>query len=302
LNNSPVRSFPQGTSYHLFSEQISLIAIYWVWPYILSFKNSVKTTTRSGTFLYCSLIPLPLKLHHLLLTLVFLKKENDNSMRRIFNLQKGITGLETAIILIAFVVVAAVLAYTVMSAGLFSTDKSREAVYSGLQKVQGAIGVRGAINGYRDTLNAGNTGSVGRVNITIAQCSNGGQADLTPAYSLDPDTGALVNSNPGANRLQIGFIDKDMTLQDCAWTVAWIGNHNGDKILDYGEKAVITVWLHDFDGSVWGPPNSESSTFLGEHYIDTAHTFTLELKSASGAVLSIQRTTPDYLFNVVSLD
>ena len=32
--------------------------------------------------------------------------------------EKGITGLETAIILIAFVVVAAVFAYTTLSAGL----------------------------------------------------------------------------------------------------------------------------------------------------------------------------------------
>ena len=39
--------------------------------------------------------------------------------------EKGITGLETAIILIAFVVVAAVFAYTALSAGLFATQKSQ---------------------------------------------------------------------------------------------------------------------------------------------------------------------------------
>ena len=42
--------------------------------------------------------------------------------------QKGITGLETAIILIAFVTVAAVLAYTVLSAGIFSSERGKEAV------------------------------------------------------------------------------------------------------------------------------------------------------------------------------
>ena len=40
-------------------------------------------------------------------------------LSNIYKEQKGITGLETAIILIAFVVVAAVFAYTVLSAGLF---------------------------------------------------------------------------------------------------------------------------------------------------------------------------------------
>jgi flagellin FlaB len=218
------------------------------------------------------------------------------------NQQKGITGLETAIILIAFVVVAAVLAYTVLSAGLFSTEKSKEAVYSGLQKVQGVIGVRGGVNGLRDTLNMGDTGSLGRIDVTIAECSNGGQADLTPAYTIDPHSGALIKSNPEANRLQISFLDKNVTVNDCAWTVAWIGNNNGNNILDYNEKAVISIWLHAYDGTTWGPANTEGEPFLGENYVDTGHPFTLELKPDGGATLSIQRTTPDFLFDVVSLD
>ena len=36
--------------------------------------------------------------------------------------ERGITGLETAIILIAFVVVASVFAYSVLSAGIFSSQ------------------------------------------------------------------------------------------------------------------------------------------------------------------------------------
>jgi len=65
--------------------------------------------------------------------------------KTIYRNQKGITGLETAIILIAFVVVAAVFAYTVLSAGLFSTQKSQQAVYSGLQESQSTIEVKGAV-------------------------------------------------------------------------------------------------------------------------------------------------------------
>ncbi len=226
----------------------------------------------------------------------------DNLRHQIVKQQKGITGLETAIILIAFVVVAAVLAYTVLSAGLFSTQKSQEAVYSGLQKVQGVIGLKGGVNGYKDSLNSAGTGSLGRVEITVAQISDGGQEDLTPAYTIDSLSGALVHSNPGAHRLQIGFIDQEMTIADCAWTVKWIGNHNGDNMLDYGEKAVISIWLHDYDGVNWGPEATEKRPFLGQHFVDTGHTFTLEVKPAGGAILAIQRTTPDFLFTVVSLE
>jgi flagellin-like protein len=66
-------------------------------------------------------------------------------LKNIYKEQKGITGLETAIILIAFVVVAAVFAYTVLSAGLFSTQKSQEAVYSGLQETQNTLVVKGGV-------------------------------------------------------------------------------------------------------------------------------------------------------------
>jgi flagellin-like protein len=59
--------------------------------------------------------------------------------------QRGITGLETAIILIAFVVVAAVFAYTVLSAGLFSTQKSQEAVYSGLEEARSTMAIKGSV-------------------------------------------------------------------------------------------------------------------------------------------------------------
>ena len=62
--------------------------------------------------------------------------------------QRGMTGLETAIILIAFVTVASVLAYSVLSAGIFSAEKGKETVYSGLESAQSSLEVEGAVIGY----------------------------------------------------------------------------------------------------------------------------------------------------------
>ena len=59
--------------------------------------------------------------------------------------EKGITGLETAIILIAFVTVAAVLAYSVLSAGIFSASKGQQAVYSGLNSAQASMELAGGV-------------------------------------------------------------------------------------------------------------------------------------------------------------
>jgi flagellin-like protein len=59
--------------------------------------------------------------------------------------QRGITGLETAIILIAFVVVASVFAYTVLSAGIFSAEKGKEAVHAGLAQARGSMELVGSV-------------------------------------------------------------------------------------------------------------------------------------------------------------
>ena len=66
-------------------------------------------------------------------------------LNRIVKNESGITALETAIILIAFVVVAAIFAFTVLSTGTFLTEKSKEASYAGLQEVRGSLALRGSV-------------------------------------------------------------------------------------------------------------------------------------------------------------
>ena len=66
--------------------------------------------------------------------------------------QRGITGLETAIILIAFVVVAAVFAFTVLSTGIFATERSKETVYAGLEAARSSLEPRGSLIAYSANL------------------------------------------------------------------------------------------------------------------------------------------------------
>ena len=58
---------------------------------------------------------------------------------------RGVTGLETAIILIAFVVVASVFAYGVLSAGVFSAGVSRQAVNAGVDTAASSIDLVGSM-------------------------------------------------------------------------------------------------------------------------------------------------------------
>jgi len=218
-------------------------------------------------------------------------------MIRLHRSQKGITGLETAIILIAFVVVAAVFAYTVLSAGLFSTQKSQEAVYSGLEEVQSTMEMRGSVVAYKGDSNISNT--VGKVEFCVADAVSSGEVmDLTPPYELNGTTGALESTGDN-NPTQIAYIDENVTIADCAWTLGWIGKHSDDNMLERNEKAVITVWLHSYNGTAWAA--GSTPPFLGSDNVSTNHSFTMEVKPPNGAVLAIERTTPPHLNTVIDL-
>ena len=72
-------------------------------------------------------------------------KKINSTFKNLHSGQKGMTGLETAIILIAFVTVASVLAYSVLSAGIFSAEKGKSTVYSGLEQAQATMDVHGSV-------------------------------------------------------------------------------------------------------------------------------------------------------------
>jgi len=76
------------------------------------------------------------------LKFIYLKKSNadflygktreEGKMRRLN--KKGIVGIEAAIVLIAFVIVAAAFAFMVVNMGLTSTERSKEAIQQGLKE------------------------------------------------------------------------------------------------------------------------------------------------------------------------
>ena len=62
--------------------------------------------------------------------------------------KKGFTGLEAAIVLTAFIVVAAVFSYMVLGAGFFSTEKAKAVVHSGVESATSSAEVTGDVIGH----------------------------------------------------------------------------------------------------------------------------------------------------------
>ena len=205
--------------------------------------------------------------------------------------QKGITGLETAIILIAFVVVAAVFAYTTLSAGLFSTQKSQEAVYAGLKEARSTMELKGGIIATANT--TGDSGTIKQISFTISGVLSGEPMDFTPP-AADSATGT-ANSSTSTNKVVISYVDQDQHVNDLYWTVTKLGGSDDDNLLEQNEKFKITIGS-DTAGSGAGNLIDALSTDLTVN-----KTFSLIVAAPIGAVLEIERTTPPYIDTIMNL-
>jgi len=186
---------------------------------------------------------------------------------KLFNREDGITGLETAIILIAFVIVASVFAFVVLSTGLFSAERGKETVFAGLEKARGNLEVRGALT-VADTNTDGAIDSSDEIKFNVALAAGGFPISLDPAAYT--------------NTVVINWIDAQDRIADTAYTIDWILT-DGDTLLEVGELAQVTV----------SPPTGSS--------LDTNEIFTLEVVPPSGGTLLINRTMPPAIDTVMDL-
>ena len=197
--------------------------------------------------------------------------------------QRGITGLETAIILIAFVVVASVFAYTVLSAGIFSSEKGREAIGSGIGTTTSAMSITGKIIA-KDT---DGDKDVDLIVFTIASVL-GQESNIDLAVTTDTNGDGLLSDE--ANKVHttvISYFDRDYTIADITWTKQGLGKNDGDDILEAGEKFQITVDLKAL-------PTSNP--------LVAYDSFTIELKPPAGAPIVFSKTIPAVTSAVMTLN
>jgi flagellin FlaB len=88
---------------------------------------------------------------------------------------EGFTGLEAAIVLIAFVVVAAVFSYVVLGAGFFTTQKAQETVYKGVEQSTANIQMIGNVYGLATAADA----NITKISFVIGLAPGASPMDLT---------------------------------------------------------------------------------------------------------------------------
>jgi flagellin FlaB len=212
--------------------------------------------------------------------------------KKFSNHEQGITGLETAIILIAFVVVAAVFAYTVLSAGLFATQKTTESIYSGLKEAQSSLVLKGGLIATANTTGA--NGTIKQMAFVVGIIAGGEPIDFTPPTANTTGNNGLAAAN-SSNKVVISYVDDNQEVRDLYWTLTKLGKSDGDNFLEENEKFEVTVGANTTGANGGNLANALNPP------LRPGQKFNLLLMTQAGAVLQLERTMPGYFDPVMNL-
>lgn len=197
-------------------------------------------------------------------------KRIQEALGTLLRKEEGLTGLETAIILIAFVTVAAVFGYAVLSAGIFSADKAKGTIYQGMEEAKSSMEVKGSVIA---TSAAGT--EVSTVEFVVANAIGEYPIDLSPQGDAN-------------NVTVISYADENQYVEEIeGWSITQLAGADTDNLLEIGEQFLVTI-----------PVDSTNvlTTALTENTV-----FTLELKPPHGATIVVSRRTPAELDSVMDL-
>jgi len=194
--------------------------------------------------------------------------------RRFVKDEKGFTGLEAAIVLIAFVTVAAVFSYVLLGAGFFATQKGQETVHTGVKQATSSMELVGSIVACGDA----EAGKIANVTFTFQLAAGGQPIDLndTLITVLVPEDGAYK---------ELRYEDDSENLDTSTeYLVTWIYSLEtpADDYLEEFEKAEVRVNVSDLN-------------------IGPNENFIIEVKPPIGATYPIELKAPPAIDNVMVL-
>lgn len=213
-------------------------------------------------------------------------------MKNIYS-ENAFTGLEAAIVLIAFVVVAAVFSYVVLGAGFFTTQTAQATVHTGVAQASSSLEVVGNVMAVVDT--TAHDSQVNYVNVSVALTAGGTAMDLTQMVVSYSDTGGgrnpSINATPsldcttGSPGLTIALgtaVPEEDELQWCvSQKINDLNPNDKNNLLEPNEIWVLSIRAPD------------TATINKK--------MTFNLQPAVGAVLPITRTIPGALSPVQAI-
>lgn len=195
-------------------------------------------------------------------------------MKGIFSIfrkdDKAFTGLESAIVLTAFVVVAAVFSYVVLGAGFTTSDTAKKTIDEGVKQTTSSVELAG------DVIAKSNSSKVDHILVTLQLTAGQSPVDI----GADSNAGMLI----------VSYADNKTYSSSVDWTKNFVGDNDGDSILEQHEKVELTFNVP-----------TDSMLMSGNSTDVVNREFRMEIKPKIGAIVPITRVTPPQLDAVMVL-
>ena len=213
-------------------------------------------------------------------------KQTRKSLRKD---KKGFTGLEAAIVLTAFIVVAAVFSYMVLGAGFFSTEKAKAVVHTGVEQTTSSCELAGDVIGEGNTTPA--TDILENVTLYLELTAGENPLDMDKMTVSYTDKYVYV-----ANLTRNATTDaehRNITVTQGQWDYAFVKNQadsrgDDDNMLDANEKVKMFIWL----------PAEAGNSAGGVISYDWLQ---LEVKPEQGGTLPVKKTVPGSIDDIMIL-
>jgi len=193
-----------------------------------------------------------------------------NPLRRLLKAKKGIVGIEAAIVLIAFVVIAAALSYVVINMGFFATQKTKETIGSGMEEATSALQLDGSV-----IAKTGAGKNITHIVFPVKLSVGKSEVDLgntTVVVSVYLPGATLLDIYNGTSTATTwDLLIADVTGEEAKFAIF---NGDGDTVLESTEKAFLALHL----GS--------------GHELVEYQTIKIEVKTGKGAALTVVRSAP----------
>jgi flagellin FlaB len=200
--------------------------------------------------------------------------------------RRGVTGLETAIILVAFVITAAAFAFVILNMGFITSEKAQSVIASGMSEATSALMVDNGVVANFANVSLGEQSDICLTKLTFYIKLSQGH---TP---IDIDDSRLVATFTN-ERHHGELYDVNGTIM----TMTCV-NGDGDTLLEVGEKYRVDINFTEIANDGVDP----AVVTRPDLYCHSYETFRIELRPAEGAVLSINREIPAVYVAVMTLD
>jgi flagellin FlaB len=220
--------------------------------------------------------------------------------------KKAISALETAIVLIAFIIVASAFAYAMLNMGFLATQKSQQVIQGGLAAASSALLVDGPVYGYSNA--PGPNGNITSVIFWLKTAEAGTSVDLNvnkTTIGFQNPRGVwpnIYNSGGGPLTYSVGGVTYTVCNGSCdsktgvnATTITWeVGS---PYLLSSGEKVRVTIDLTQLSMT----PEPTSFPLIPAGVVMKNEEFKVLVKPPVGSVLEIDRFAPASVASVNDL-